>query len=71
MSDATCKTCPFWERETSPVGQCRKSEPSNQWILVNRSTNYERIHRWEQRSSWPVTRDKDWCGEHPARKEQG
>lgn len=73
MSEATCKTCPWWFStasgcETIKPGQCRRNPPTAQYIAVNHSTNYERVSRWERKTFWPFANHAHWCGEHPDRK---
>lgn len=65
MSDATCRTCPWWVQTTELLvqakfyvdhgkGECRRNAP---------------IPSPDDSSSWwPVTYAGDWCGEHPDRQ---
>jgi len=55
MSDAICRTCPWWdeERENSPTGYCKAHPP----------TAFA-----DGTADWPVTLASSWCGEHPDRK---
>ena len=61
MSDATCKTCPWWQTlgnvafGTEDDGQCRIHPPRENHGV----------------DGWPHTSgNKDWCGRHPARQTQ-
>lgn len=55
MSEATCKTCPFWERTDDHGGSCRRHAPQ-----MAPEGNDE---------PWPPRMLIDeWCGEHPLRQ---
>lgn len=56
MSDATCKTCRWWNLRNAygvarAIGECRFHAPV--------------IH---EGPPWPSTDDTDWCGSHPDRQ---
>jgi hypothetical protein len=65
LPGATCSTCIFWS--ALPVkhgvpqtrGQCRARAP---W-LVNRPDGAV----W---TSWPLTKEVDWCGNHSVLEEE-
>lgn len=55
MSDATCKTCPWFDY--SPDGSwglCRSKPPC--------------YDEKASKAMWPMVTDRDWCGEHPDRQ---
>lgn len=55
MSEATCKTCPFWKGsgDEDGVSECRRSAPGA-------GVGYPDI--------FPDVHADDWCGEHPLRQ---
>jgi hypothetical protein len=56
VSDATCKTCPWWDatRDNAPVGYCKAHPP----------TTFA-----DGTSDWPTILASSWCGEHPDRQQ--
>ena len=70
MSEATCKTCPFWapylardEAETTIMGDCRRHAPT---IIATQAEDPRDLVDWH--SPFPYTESKDWCGDHPGRE---
>ena len=63
MSDATCKTCPWYDdlNGASANGSCRKCSPARSYMAT--STNPTWGVPW-----WPIVHNYDWCGEHPDRQ---
>ena len=49
-----CRDCPFWE----VGGECRFSPPVQ---VVT-----DEVFVWK----YPITKNSDWCGQHPARRGQ-
>jgi hypothetical protein len=54
--EATCKTCPFWDRLSSTTGCCRRNAPRPAPLPVDREPYA------------PVMEEMAWCGEHPLRQ---
>lgn len=58
----SCQTCVFWDRvkqeyaSRHPIGYCRRSAPMPGVKHPEPAAIF-----------WPVTADKDWCGEHKPR----
>lgn len=85
MSEATCKTCPWWARYADRVthedgrpgepgaersrehplsGECRKLPPKYSRVEYD-------IGEPEIGSTFPVTNESEWCGDHPAPRTRG
>ena len=63
MSEATCKTCPWWDMFDefgSGRGFCRVNPPETWWD--------DGIGEWA--AKFPAPRGDVWCGEHPGRAPQ-
>ena len=60
MSDRPkCETCRWWAPDVYPIAaDCRRNSP----VYVDTGDG--------NRRRWPVTKERDWCGEH-APKEAG
>jgi hypothetical protein len=66
MIGARCKTCQWWDAEhpsiaanTQDLGYCRKHYP----VVYLRDGRYY--------GSWPLTHEKDLCGEYRKDEERG
>ncbi|HZL05668.1 MAG TPA: hypothetical protein VFE45_09670 [Coriobacteriia bacterium] len=70
MSDATCKTCPYWSpypaRDDSEfrgdMGDCRRHAPTMVAVRAEDPRDPADFN-----SLFPYTVADEWCGEHPGR----
>lgn len=66
MSEATCKTCPWWH---SPSEKCRCNPPT---VVPTRRTRAQATSsQWTEYAGsgyCPHTAADFWCGEHPDRR---
>ena len=66
MSEATCKTCPWWHQCNGfPDGTCRAHAPVV--IALSRADALPTVIL-EPHTVWPLTQPDGSCGEHPDRK---
>ena len=57
-----CANCRFWETMNNPVtiGRCRRYAPRP---VCEKGIDSETVY-----AEWPLTADKDWCGEFQAQE---
>lgn len=66
MSEATCRTCPWWQGVSGAhPGLCRKNAPM---VVTEKRVDYQGETWYSPMSIWPNTDELDWCGSHPSRK---
>lgn len=77
---ATCETCRFWRRNSTPnimAGHCRRYPPfspvgwrvyANRWSGVPFEVEIDSA-KWLN-DAWPNTSADAWCGEHSTREQE-